>query len=288
MKSYRKHEQCLLTGAKDLEPLKGYEKDYLVKSKSSGFVFCERIPEIEELEKHYTDYPRVTELPALTKKRYAELLDGFEPYRKANNLLDVGCGNGLFLLEAKKRGWNVFGTEFTKDAVDFCRGNGILMKEGPLRVNDYDLEKFDVITSFEVIEHINYPAAESSNFRELLRKGGLLYVTTPNFNCTERCALGPKYDIIEYPEHLCYFTPRTLKLLFGRNGFRTLRIEAVNIDLGKLRGSFKGRIDTNTDGGKMRANVESNPFLKGMKKVINLLLNFLGIGNALKGWFVKE
>jgi 2-polyprenyl-3-methyl-5-hydroxy-6-metoxy-1,4-benzoquinol methylase len=283
--AYRSHKACLITGAEDLVPLKGYEKDYLVKSKSSGFVFSSRIPELSELQSHYVDYPRVTELPELTKKRYAVLLDRFEEFRSANNLLDVGCGNGLFLLEAKKRGWNVFGTEFTDDAVGFCRSNGIDMKKGPLNLNDFEAGQFDIVTSFEVIEHINNPLEESLNFHQLLRKGGLLYITTPNFNCIERFVLGPAYDIIEYPEHISYYTARTLRLLFEAQGFQTRKMEATNIDFSKFKASEK--YSGNTDSAGMRESVEGSVILLSIKALVNEILNFFNIGNALKGWFIK-
>ncbi|PJC62902.1 MAG: hypothetical protein CO022_02035, partial [Flavobacteriales bacterium CG_4_9_14_0_2_um_filter_32_27] len=51
------HTKCLITNAQDLYPLKGYEKNYLVKSKSSGFVFCSKIPTEEEILNHYNNYP---------------------------------------------------------------------------------------------------------------------------------------------------------------------------------------------------------------------------------------
>jgi 2-polyprenyl-3-methyl-5-hydroxy-6-metoxy-1,4-benzoquinol methylase len=286
--AYRSHKACLITGAEDLVPLKGYEKDYLVKSKSSGFVFSSRIPELSELQKHYVDYPRVTELPELTKKRYAALLDRFEEFRGSSNILDVGCGNGLFLIEAKERGWNVFGTEFTDDAVEFCKSNGIDMKKGPLNPSDFEAGQFDIVTSFEVIEHINNPLEESLNFHQLLRKGGLLYITTPNFNCVERFILGPSYDIIEYPEHLCYYSSRTLQLLIESKGFRTLQIEAVNIDFAKL---FRGESASQLPGkvnNDVRENFESNPILRMLKSSLNFVLSKAKLGNALKGWFVKQ
>jgi 2-polyprenyl-3-methyl-5-hydroxy-6-metoxy-1,4-benzoquinol methylase len=284
-RAYRSHKACLLTGAEDLVPLKGYEKDYLVKSKSSGFVFSSRIPELSELQKHYVDYPRVTELPELTKKRYAAILNRFEEFRSSSNILDVGCGNGLFLLEAKKRGWNVFGTEFTDDAVEFCKSNGIDMKKGSLNPGDFVAGQFDVVTSFEVIEHINNPLEESLNFHQLLRKGGLLYITTPNFNCVERFILGPSYDIIEYPEHISYYTARTLRLLFEAQGFQTRKMEATNIDFSKFKASKNS--SGNTASSDMRESVEGSVILRSIKVLVNGILNFFNIGNALKGWFIK-
>jgi 2-polyprenyl-3-methyl-5-hydroxy-6-metoxy-1,4-benzoquinol methylase len=215
------HSRCLITNAQDLYPLKGYEKNYLVKSKSSGFVFCSKIPTDEEILKHYTNYPIGYGVDsAITTIRINEVLDGFEKFRKTNNMLDVGCGPGLFLIEAKKRGWEVYGTEFTDNQLAYLHDKGINTLKGKLTNDSFEDELFDVIISSEVIEHINNPLEEMKHFHRLLRKGGLVYITTPNFNAIERFLLKGDYAIIEYPEHLCYYTPKTIDLLLTNNGFK--------------------------------------------------------------------
>ncbi len=60
------------------------------------------------------------------------------------------------------------------------------MQEGKLNPKNYTDEEFDVITSFEVLEHINNPVEEIKIFHKLLRLGGLVYLTTPNFNSISR------------------------------------------------------------------------------------------------------
>lgn len=104
------HTKCLISGSLNIYPLKGYEKNYLVKCKSCGSFFCYRILTEDELKKHYANYPIGYNVNSeITRKRINEVLNEFEKYRKNNTILDVGCGPGLFLIEAKKRGcriWN--------------------------------------------------------------------------------------------------------------------------------------------------------------------------------------
>ncbi|MCH8330091.1 MAG: hypothetical protein IH946_01715, partial [Bacteroidetes bacterium] len=78
----------------------------MIKCKDCGFVFMEKIPTLEELNAHYENYSYDSEgyLSPLTIKSYNLLLDEFEKYRKTNKLLDVGCGRGWFLQEAKITG----------------------------------------------------------------------------------------------------------------------------------------------------------------------------------------
>jgi 2-polyprenyl-3-methyl-5-hydroxy-6-metoxy-1,4-benzoquinol methylase len=287
-----KHKNCILCGSGSIKKMKNYEKHHLVKCLSCKFVFCEPIPTELELEKHYENYGRNDYLSPLTIKRYHEILDSFEPYRKTNKLIDVGCGIGYFLEEAKKRGWEVYGTEFTDEAIEICSKKGIKMNKGVLTPNNYTSQEFDVITSFEVIEHINNPQEELAHFYKILRKGGLVYCTTPNFNSLLRYRLKEKYNVLCYPEHLSYYTPKTLKHVFEKEGFRTKSIKATGLSLTRLKTSKSTSnqelISKTSDDEIIRNRFENNVILKILKKSINWFLTVFGVGDALKGTFIKD
>lgn len=284
------HNRCLISGKTALKKLKGYEKSYLVKS-PIGFVFCSRIPTEDELIKHYNSYPREVIISPFTIKRYNELLNNFEKYRKKGKILDVGCGVGSFLLEAKKRGWDVYGSEYTDEAIRKCEAEGIKMNKGKLNPSWFLAEEFDIITSFEVIEHINYPKAEIQNMHRLLRKGGLLYITTPNFNAIERFILRDKYSNIEYPEHLSYYTKHTLHYLLSRNGFKKLKMTSTGASLSHIRKGLSAKAESlssyDSSDETIREKFEQNSILGYTKIAINSILNTLGVGNALKAWYIK-
>ncbi|HTA83224.1 MAG TPA: class I SAM-dependent methyltransferase [Bacteroidia bacterium] len=295
--SYPQHTQCLISGSKDLKALKGYERHYLVKSYPIGFVFCSRIPSQKELLEHYAKYSRDEYYSPITRLRYQELLDEFEPFRKTNKILDIGCGTGFFLEEAKAKGWEVHGTEFTDNAVEICRNKGITMQTGSLKAENYSPEAFDVITSFEVLEHINNPLEEITNIHKIMRTGGLVYLTTPNFNAVERYLLKGNYNVIEYPEHLSYYTPKTLNYLFTNNGFKKKKIKTTGISFSRLKASFRTMrhvennellVSATSSDELMRERSQSNPLFRVAIQLINGLLNTFKIGNSLKGWFVKE
>ena len=107
------------------------------------------------------------------------------------------------------------------------------MKKGSLNQGDFGDDYFDVITSFEVIEHINEPTQDLDCVKSIVRKGGLVYVTTPNFNSISRSILGSRWNVVEYPEHLCYYTPDTLSRLFKNKGFKKLRLTITQGSLHK-------------------------------------------------------
>ena len=286
------HTKCLITNAQDLYPLKGYEKNYLVKSKSSGFVFCSKIPTEEEILNHYNNYPIGYGADStITTIRINEVLDGFEKFRKNNKMLDVGCGPGLFLIEAKKRGWEVYGTEFTDKQLAYLKDKGINTLKGKLTNNSFEDGLFDVIISSEVIEHINNPVEEMQQFHRLLRKGGVVYITTPNFNALERYLLKGDYEIIEYPEHLSYYTPTTINLLLTNNGFEKLKITTTGVSIARIKKSLKRKNNESTElvasDETLREQLETG-YKRHIKSFINGMLNFLGIGNSLKVWYVKK
>jgi 2-polyprenyl-3-methyl-5-hydroxy-6-metoxy-1,4-benzoquinol methylase len=287
----KKHHNCLICTSYNLQPLKEYASAHLCKCGSCGFVFSQAIPTLEELEEHYKGYGRNDYLSPITIKRYHELLDKMEPYRKTGRLLDVGCGIGYFLDVAKERGWEVYGTEYTDEAVDICVSKGITMHKGQLDPKNYPAGYFDVITSFEVIEHINNPLLELAHFRTVLRKGGLVYVTTPNFNSLLRYRLKSAYNIICYPEHLSYYTPKTLRNVFKISGFRTIKIETTGISLTRLKTSSgksdQSFISSTSDDEKIRNQLEGKWYLQVAKRAINGMLTFIGKGDSLKGWFTN-
>lgn len=286
------HTKCLICDSTDLKTLHGYESAHLCKCNNCGFVFCQRIPTLQELEEHYEGYGRNDYLSPITIKRYNELLDEFEAYRSTNRILDVGCGIGYFLDEAKKRGWEVYGTEYTDEAVQICTQKGHSIEKGKLNPENYENGFFDVITSFEVLEHINNPQEEIQNFHSILRPGGLVYLTTPNFNSLLRYRLKSEYNVIVYPEHLSYYTPRTIHRLFKKSGFRKKKIQTTGYSRTRLKTSQnksdQAFISEQSDDEQMRNKIEGSSILQLAKKTVNFGLTVFGKGDSLKIRYEKK
>ena len=286
------HTNCLICGSNKIKTLNGYEHAHLVKCKNCHFVFSLQIPTQQELIAHYEGYGRDDYLSDITIKRYNEVLDEFEKYRKNNRILDIGCGVGYFLEVAKQRGWDVYGTEFTDEAVQICEDKGIQMHQGVLDPSNYQKEYFDVITSIEVIEHINNPLEETGNIAEILRQGGVFYFTTPNFNSLLRYRLKEGYNVIVYPEHLSYYTPKTINRLFKSQGFRKKWLKTTGISLTRYKTSQKVSnqdfISEQSDDEKLREKIDKSVMLELAKKVVNTVLTIFGVGDSLKGLYQKK
>ena len=134
-------------------------------------------------------------------------------------LLDVGCGNGGFLLMAQQAGWQVSGVDFDPDAVGFARSRGLQVREGGIEAFDEQAEEFDVISMCHVIEHVPEPLALLSRAHRLLKRGGLLWLETPNIESLGAGRFGRDWRGLEPPRHLVLFNRRALRQLFHKLGF---------------------------------------------------------------------
>jgi len=254
-------------------------------------VFVGRVPTDEELYAYYADYPVHDNVSPVTIRRYNELLDGFEKYRRTDRIIDVGCGAGIFLEEAAKRGWEVHGTEYGERALVACRSRGIRIIEGALDPTNYVAGSFDVVCSFEVIEHLPRPKEELERMARILRPGGALYMTTPNYRSLGHALVGRGWSVVNYPEHLNYFIPRTLRLLAATQQLRPIRVLTTGVSLMRLRVRHADDSDRKkavmASQENLRHQLETKPFLQLVKRTANGLLNAFGLGDSMKATFVK-
>lgn len=290
-----KHTKCILCESNQLAPIKGYEKHDLVRCKRCSMVFIATIPSEEELASFYSTYAYSEDkwISPITIKRYHELLDSMEAYRDSGNILDVGCGAGYFLAVAKERGWNVYGTEYSPAAVSLCEKKGITMSQGPLEASTFEGLSFDVITSFEVLEHIHEAHTDLNLIQKKLRDGGLFYATTPNFNSLNRFQQKADYNVIGYPEHLSYYTRKTLKKLVRKHGLRVLRCTTSGYNFTRRAQGSDDKKEikigaANAPDEKVRERTENRTLWKVAKRIANAVFSLSGTGSTLKIWAEKS
>ncbi len=293
MKENQRQTKCLKCNSTELSELSDFNEVGLEKCSSCSFVFSHRIPSKEELIDYYSkNYDRTNYFSPITEKRYNKLLDGFEKYKSTNRILDIGAGCGFFMKTAKKRGWEVYGTEIDLSAIANCDENNLNMSYGDINSIGFPENYFDVVVHIEVIEHINNPNEFVSEIHKILRPGGITYLTTPNFNALHRYRLKEKYDVISYPNHLCYYTAKTIKQLFNTHQLKPVEVKTTGYSLTRLKTS-KGTsnqafVSETSDDEMLRDRIESSGFLKLSKWCSNGALNLFKAGDSLKATFIKE
>lgn len=104
-----------------------------------------------------------------------------EPVSSAKgSVLDVGCADGHFLIRAKEAGWEPLGIDFSEDAIGLTRSRGIPAHVGGLTCTEVCRKRFDLITMWDVLEHLADPVEMLGQARKLLAPDGAVFLRVPN------------------------------------------------------------------------------------------------------------
>lgn len=154
-------------------------------------------------------------------------------------LLDIGCGNGAFLLRAQSAGWQVQGVEPDHAAAVQASTHGLVVHEGTIR--DFaSNDSFDVITLAHVIEHLHAPCEMLEICLNLLAPGGRIWIATPNIESIGHGLFGAAWQPLETPRHIAMPTPQALRSALAAAGYENIRF------LRRGRGSRK-RVDASNE-----------------------------------------
>jgi len=145
-------------------------------------------------------------------------------YKKGqSNLLEIGCGVGFLLDEARREGWRVRGVELSKWAADYAREKlDLNVFCGDLKNANLAYGYFDVIILSDTIEHLINPKDTLVSIRKLLSPQGVLYINTPNIDSLISNLLKARWwGLNQF--HLHYFTRETLKQMLEATGFELIK-----------------------------------------------------------------
>ena len=136
-------------------------------------------------------------------------------------LLEVGCGYGFLLDEARQSFDTRVGTELSPRAVEFARLRADHIYAGSLEQIPAG-ETFDCIISLHVIEHIYKPGAFLSQLSRHLSPGGKMVIATPDMGSLWRRVMGHRWPSFKLPEHIIFFDENTLAALMQQNGLANI------------------------------------------------------------------
>ncbi len=168
-------------------------------------------------------------------------------FARSGRLLDIGCSTGLFLRAARAIGWVGQGLEYSPDSSSIAREQHRLdVKTGELRPETYAPDSFDVVTMWDVIEHVPDPYETLVQIRRILAEDGQVLLKTPNAD-----GLYPRMSLrlagrlgfwghAEPPGHLFQFSVASLSRLAERAGFRVVAVCHQRIPIGYSFGSPRG------------------------------------------------
>lgn len=148
-----------------------------------------------------------------------------EKYSKKGRILDIGTAGGSFLHVAKLRGWDVAGVEPNKWLCQWGKKNyGIDIKQGDIFSNRFKEKSFDVVTLWDVLEHVSDPSKVLLECNRILKDGGLLVINYPDIDSLVSKVMGKRWVFL-LRVHIFYFTPKTITKILKKNGFGVLMMK---------------------------------------------------------------
>jgi len=140
---------------------------------------------------------------------------------RPGRLLDLGCATGIFPHGMRRRGWETWGVEPHAGAAQYARDRlGIDVFVGELEGVAFPVRFFDVVTLWDVLEHVRDPRRTLEEIARILRPQGLLVLNLPNPDCLEARLFGPYWAGWDVPRHLHVFSRRALERLLAETGFQ--------------------------------------------------------------------
>ena len=193
-------------------------------------------------EQQFGDYTKDPSAPV-----FARWLDRIAAQGGKGLVLDVGSALGTFLKIAESKGFRPEGVEISKFAADFAREKrGLTVFNGDLEQFAGKDGSFYTVTFWDSIEHVTHPLQNLKTARRLLRPGGVLLLTTDNFDClvadVARLMYAGSLGAVTYAmervfiaPNRSYFTEATMRALLPKCGFRVVELEKMEYPIDKIR-----------------------------------------------------
>lgn len=208
-----------------------------VKCNNCGLVYTNPRPVLKRIREQYESelyHPKISGksinyLGDILKANFKKLIF-IEKYKKQGKLLDVGCASGILLDLARLRGWDVCGVEFAETTSKVAKNDFKLnVFNGVLEDSDFKSNFFDLIVSFNTLEHMRDPFSFLKKSHTLLKKEGLLIVETPSLDSIHYSLFGKKWGpASDLSQHLYLFNKKNLKKMLEKAGFEVIGLKLIN------------------------------------------------------------
>lgn len=273
--------------------LGGEETFQWVRCRRCGLLYLNPRPDVDEIARYYPrEYEPFTREQQRTswyeKLRYrvamARMCHIAAGGRNGGRLLDVGCGEGEFMAGMADRGWQVQGLDTSPVAVELALARGLDVFHGQLTALDPGHALFDLITMWDVLEHLHDPGSYLAQVGRLLKPDGRLVVTLPNPDGIDLRLFGPVWTGLDVPRHLYAFPGRVLTAMLERAG---LAVESARCRYGGQRvstWSLEWAIDDRLPGtrlGRLLKRAIYSPIWYWAWRPIYALVDAAGLGSSI-------
>lgn len=222
-----------------------------------GSIFQQPLPTLDEMMDYanteysgglYKDYLDANELKYATfEYRLNKVIEAF---RKQNRLgmspriLDVGCSNGRFIEVATRNGIDAWGVELSENAIAAAAPDtrARIYHGDANKIESMGIEKFNIVTAFDLIEHLFDPISFLNSLSKIVAKNGILVMTTPDASSFFRSAMGKNWSMLQPFQHTILLSRKASKILMQKTSYTnisvtdTKKIFTLDYLFGQLRG----------------------------------------------------
>ncbi len=224
---------CSQTGAREWlkgpDRLHGKRDQYtLLRCPACSLVWLSHPPQPADMHLHYTEaYDKLISAAGNNSPvRWRKRKEALAPYANSGALLDLGCSSGAFLGSLRGGSWCLHGIEMSAHAAQTAQAqSGAQVFVGDILDAAFPPESFDVITCFDVFEHLYEPRRVMARVTEWLKHGGIFYVLVPNIDSAESRVFRSYWHGLELPRHLFHYSPESLRFLAESEGLTVASLE---------------------------------------------------------------
>jgi 2-polyprenyl-3-methyl-5-hydroxy-6-metoxy-1,4-benzoquinol methylase len=231
----KSYKTCKICGGpikfKSLETVDGLP---VAECLNCGLLFVRNVPSKklcsdtdDFVEKYYTEISTDKSKFIYSLNLIKSCLDNQNRKMEGQRLLDVGCGDGYFISLCQNLGIESYGYDISPAAVNYAKNKGLKV----LTDLDKITNKFDIITMFDVLEHMENPRRELEDLAKLLKDNGLIFIETPR-----KCLADFYLSVLELfgmarnnrvsSEHLQLFTNNSLRILLDKVQYKIIYFQS--------------------------------------------------------------
>jgi SAM-dependent methyltransferase len=305
------HQSCPVCGKPDPKPwlaapdrFHGRTTQYqMLRCVSCSMVWLDDPPSKSEMGMHYgPDYDRTISEAAKKPEHWFERRNEVLRLKPGGGaILDLGCASGGFLSTLKGPSWKLFGIEMSEDAASEARTRcGAEVFVGDILDAPFPAQSFDVITCFNVLEHVYEPKEVLARVAKWLKPGGIFYTLIPNIDSAGAHIFRSYWYPLELPRHLYHFSPGTLRDVAQSAGLRQVSLETrrelfiesstrfIFDDLLKKVGVSRQPLAKSTDEVSLPWRVVRKIYRLTVLQLFTAVASLAGDGETIAAVFTKE
>lgn len=209
-----------------------------VKCQACTMVYTNPVFTEDALKTYYRDLDTgqgeiVVNESAFYREIYQRGLQAISKYQQKSTLLDLGCSTGFFLDLAKGAGWTTSGIELGTAEAEVAKQKGHIVYTEPIEQLKFE-QPFDVITLWDVFEHIPDGKAFLRTLGSRLNTGGLVFMQIPSSDALAAKVLRKECHMFDGLEHTNLYNPSTIKQIAGACGFEVVDLQSVISEIAVL------------------------------------------------------